>query len=377
MDPRLLTEVSTAVAKAAIESGVARKVITDWDAYKEHLLEFMGRESKLTQQIFDMARSAPQRVVFAEGTHPSMMKAAIKAKDEGLCHPILLGNDERIEKLAQELGLSLDGVEVVNLRHDREATRRERFAKILTQKRQREGYTFEEANDKMFERNYFGMMMVETGDADACITGLYTKYSNTIKVAKEVIGLQSGYDHFGTMHILNSKKGTFFIADTLINRSHDVESLKDIARLSEKTVRFFNHEPVMAMVSYSNFGSDQGGSAGRMKEAVEHIQRQHPDWLIDGEMQVSIAMNKELRDRKYPFSKLYGRDVNTLVFPCLSSANTAYKMLQALTSDVEIIGPIQMGLNKPVHFIDFESSVQDIINVTAVAAIDAMVNKRQ
>ena len=377
VDPRLLTEVSTAVAKAAIESGVARKVITDWDAYKEHLLEFMGRESKLTQQIFDMARSAPQRVVFAEGTHPSMMKAAIKAKDEGLCHPILLGNDERIEKLAQELGLSLDGVEVVNLRHDREATRRERFAKILTQKRQREGYTFEEANDKMFERNYFGMMMVETGDADACITGLYTKYSNTIKVAKEVIGLQSGYDHFGTMHILNSKKGTFFIADTLINRSHDVESLKDIARLSEKTVRFFNHEPVMAMVSYSNFGSDQGGSAGRMKEAVEHIQRQHPDWLIDGEMQVSIAMNKELRDRKYPFSKLYGRDVNTLVFPCLSSANTAYKMLQALTSDVEIIGPIQMGLNKPVHFIDFESSVQDIINVTAVAAIDAMVNKRQ
>ena len=377
VDPRLLTEVSAAVAKAAIESGVARKVITDWDAYKEHLLEFMGRESKLTQQIFDMARSAPQRVVFAEGTHPSMMKAAIKAKDEGLCHPILLGNDERIEKLAQELGLSLDGVEVVNLRHDREAARRERFAKILTQKRQREGYTFEEANDKMFERNYFGMMMVETGDADACITGLYTKYSNTIKVAKEVIGLQSGYDHFGTMHILNSKKGTFFIADTLINRSHDVESLKDIARLSEKTVRFFNHEPVMAMVSYSNFGSDQGGSAGRMKEAVEHIQRQHPDWLIDGEMQVSIAMNKELRDRKYPFSKLYGRDVNTLVFPCLSSANTAYKMLQALTSDVEIIGPIQMGLNKPVHFIDFESSVQDIINVTAVAAIDAMVNKRQ
>ena len=376
VDPRLLTEVSTAVAKAAIESGVARKVITDWDAYKEHLLEFMGRESKLTQQIFDMARSAPQRVVFAEGTHPSMMKAAIKAKDEGLCHPILLGNDERIEKLAQELGLSLDGVEVVNLRHDREATRRERFAKILTQKRQREGYTFEEANDKMFERNYFGMMMVETGDADACITGLYTKYSNTIKVAKEVIGLQSGYDHFGTMHILNSKKGTFFIADTLINRSHDVESLKDIARLSEKTVRFFNHEPVMAMVSYSNFGSDQGGSAGRMKEAVEHIQRQHPDWLIDGEMQVSIAMNKELRDRKYPFSKLYGRDVNTLVFPCLSSANTAYKMLQALTSDVEIIGPIQMGLNKPIHFIDFESSVQDIINVTAVAAIDAMVNKK-
>ena len=377
VDPRLLTEVSAAVAKAAIESGVARKTITDWDAYKEHLLEFMGRESKLTQQIYDMARTSPQRVVFAEGTHPSMMKAAIKAKDEGLCHPILLGNDERIEKLAKELGLSLDGVEVVNLRHDREAPRRERFAHILTDKRQREGYTFEEANDKMFERNYFGMMMVETGDADACITGLYTKYSNTIKVATEVIGLQEGYNHFGTMHILNSKKGTYFVADTLINRSHDVESLIDIARLSEKTVRFFNHEPVIAMTSYSNFGTDKGGSAGRVHEAVAVLQERYPDWAIDGEMQVNMAINNELRDKKYPFSRLNGKEVNTLIFPCLNAANSTYKTLQALSSDVEIIGPIQMGLNKPVHFIDFESSVEDIVNVTAVAAIDAMVNKNK
>ena len=376
VDPRLLTEVSAAVAKAAIESGVARKTITDWDAYKEHLLEFMGRESKLTQQIYEIVRTSPQKVVFAEGTHPSMMKAAIKAKDEGLCHPILLGNDERIEKLAKELGLSLEGVEVVNLRHDREAPRRERFAKILTQKRQREGYTFEEANDKMFERNYFGMMMVETGDADACITGLYTKYSNTIKVAREVIGLQEGYTHFGTMHILNSKKGTYFVADTLINRSHDVESLMDIARLSEKTVRFFNHEPVMAMISYSNFGSDKDGSAGRVHEAVGILQEKYQDWAIDGEMQVNIAIDNELRDRKYPFSRLCGKEVNTLIFPCLNAANSTYKMLQALTSDVEIIGPIQMGLNKPIHFIDFESSVEDIVNVTAVAAIDAMVNKK-
>lgn len=377
VDPRLLTEVSAAVAKAAIESGVARKTITDWEAYKEHLLEFMGRESKLTQQIFDTVRTSPQRVVFAEGTHPSMMKAAIKAKDEGLCHPILLGNDERIDKLAKELGLSLEGVEVVNLRHDREAPRRERYAHILTQKRQREGYTFEEANDKMFERNYFGMMMVETGEADACITGLYTKYSNTIKVAREVIGLQEGYSHFGTMHILNSKKGTYFVADTLINRSHDVESLIDIARLSEKTVRFFNHEPVMAMVSYSNFGSDKDGSAGRVHEAVGILQERYPDWDIDGEMQVNIAIDNELRDRKYPFSRLNGKEVNTLIFPCLNTANATYKMLQALTSDVEIIGPIQMGLNKPIHFIDFESSVEDIVNVTAVAAIDAMVNKEK
>ena len=375
VDPRLLTEVSAAVAKAAIESGVARKTITDWDAYKVNLLEFMGRESKLTQQIYDTARTSPQRVVFAEGIHPSMMKAAIKAKDEGLCYPILLGNDERIEKLAKELGLSLDGVEVVNLRHDREAERRERYARILTEKRQREGYTFEEANDKMFERNYFGMMMVETGEADACITGLYTKYSNTIKVAKEVIGLEEGYKHFGTMHILNSKKGTYFVADTLINRSHDVESLIDIARLSVKTVRFFNHEPVMAMLSYSNFGSDKDGSAGRIHEAVEILQKKYPEWNIDGEMQVNIALDKELRDKKYPFSRLNGKEVNTLIFPCLNTANTTYKMLQSLTSDVEVVGPIQMGLNKPIHFIDFESTVEDIVNVTAIAVIDALVNK--
>ncbi len=377
VDPRLLTEVSAAVAKAAIDSGVARRTITDWDKYKEHLREFMGRESKLTQQIYDTARTSPQRVVFAEGAHPSMMKAAVQAKEEGICHPILLGNDERIAKLAKELDLSLDGIEVVNLRHDREALRRERYARILNDKRQREGYTFEEANDKMFERNYFGMMMVETGDADAFITGLYTKYSNTIKVAKEVIGLQEGFDHFATMHILNSKKGTYFVADTLINRNPNSDTLVDIARLSEKALHFFNHEPVMAMVSYSNFGSDQGGSAGDVHNAIERLHREHPDWVIDGEMQVNVALNRELRDSKYPFSRLYGKDVNTLIFPCLSAANSSYKMLQALSSDTEIIGPIQMGLNKPIHFIDFESSVQDILNVTAIAVIDAITNKKK
>ena len=375
VDPRLLVEVSTAVAKAAIESGVARKTITDWDKYKEHLLEFMGRESKLTQQLHDMARTETQRIVFAEGAHPSMMKAAVQAKEEGICQPILLGNDEVIGKLAEELGLSLEGIEVVNLRHPNERERRQRYARILADKRQREGYTIEEASDKMYERNYFGMMMVETGDADGFITGLYTKYSNTIKVAKEVIGMQEGFSTFGTMHIINSKKGTYFVADTLINRAPETSTLIDIARLAEKSVRFFNHTPVMAMVSYSNFGTDQGGSAERVRQAVAHIHKNYPEWLLDGEMQVNVAMNTELRDKKYPFTKLFGKDVNTLVFPNLNSASSSYKMLQALSNDAEIIGPIQMGLNKPIHFIDFESSVQEILNVTAVAAIDAMVNK--
>ncbi|MBE6296212.1 MAG: NADP-dependent malic enzyme [Bacteroidales bacterium] len=377
VDPRLLVEVSTAVAKAAIASGVARKTITDWEDYKEHLLEFMGRSSKLTQQIYDMARTETQRVVFAEGAHPSMMKAAVQAKEEGICQPVLLGNDEIIAKVAAENGLNLEGIEVVNLRHPNERERRERYANILAGKRQREGYTFEEANDKMFERNYFGMMMVETGDADAFITGLYTKYSNTIKVAKEVIGMQEGFSTFATMHILNSKKGTYFVADTLINRAPELGTLIDIARLAEKSVRFFNREPVIAMTSYSNFGSDQGGSAERVRKAIAYLHEQYPDWDIDGEIQVNVAMNSEVRDKKYPFTKLKGKEVNTLVFPNLNSATSSYKMLQALSPDVEIIGPIQMGLNKPIHFIDFESSVQEILNVTAVAAIDAMVNKRK
>ncbi len=375
VDPRLITEVSAAVARAAIESGVARKTITDWTAYKNHLRELLGQETKLTQKLYDAARNNPQRVVFAEGIHPTMLKAAVQAKAEGICRPILLGNDERIAKLARELDLSLDGIEVVNLRHDREAARRERYARILAQKRQRQGYTVEEANDKMFERNYFGMMMVETGDADAFITGLYTKYSNTIKVANEVIGIRPEYRHFATMHILNSKRGTFYIADTLINRHPNHEVLVDIAKLSAMTVRFFNDTPRIAMISYSNFGTDDAGSPLQVHQAVEEMQQQFPDLAIDGEMQVNFALDRELRDAKYPFSRLKGLDVNTLVFPNLSSANGAYKLLKAIDPDTEIIGPIQMGLNKPIHFTDFESSVRDIVNITAVAVIDAYVQK--
>ena len=376
VDPRLITEVSMAVAKAAIESGVARKIITDWDAYRTHLKELMGQENKLTRQLYETARSCPQRVVFAEGIHPNMLKAAVQAKGEGICQPILLGNDEAIAKLAKEMGLKLDGIEIVNLRHPDEAPRRERYAHILAEKRAREGANFQEANDKMFERNYFGMMMVETGEADAFITGVYTKYSNTIKVAKEVIGIRPEYKHFGTMHILNSKKGTYFVADTLINRHPDTDTLIDVAQMTYHAVRFFNHEPVMAMLSYSNFGADQQGSPAKVHEAVNFLQRKYPDLAIDGEMQVNFAMDKTLRDDKYPFTRLKGKDVNTLIFPNLSSANSGYKLIQAM-SDTEVIGPIQMGLNKPIHFTDFESSVRDIVNITAIAVIDAIVEKQK
>ena len=375
VDPRLITEVSAAVAKAAIESGVARKTITNWAEYKNRLRELLGQETKLTQKLYDTARNHPQRVVFAEGIHPTMLKAAVQAKAEGICQPILLGNDERIEKLAKELELSLDGIEIINLRHDREAERRERFARILTQKLQRDGYTYQEANDKMFERNYFGMMMVETGEADAFITGLYTKYSNTIKVAKEIIGIRPEYNHFGTMHIINSPRGPLFIADTLINQNPTTDVLVDLAKLSQTAVRFFNEKPVVAMISHSNFGSDNTEGTQKVRKAVAQLQEEDPSMIIDGEIQIGFALNREMRDETYPFSKLYGEDVNTLVFPNLTSARSSYKMLQAMNTDVEIIGPIQMGLNKPIHFIDFGSTVREVVNITAVAVIDAYVDK--
>ena len=375
VDPRLISEVSAAVAKAAIESGVARRTIEDWDQYKDSLSVLLGQETKLTQKLYATAAAHPQRVVFAEAVHPTMLKAAVQAKSESICLPILLGNDEVIEKMARQMDLNLEGIEIVNLRHPKEQERRERYARILTEKRQRDGYTFQEANDKMFERNYFGMMMVETGDADAFITGLYTKYSNTIKVVNEVIGIRPEFNHFGTMHIINSPKGTLYIADTLVNENPDTDTLVDIASLAATAVRFFNEKPVISMISHSNFGSSHSEGAEKVRNAVEKIQEQCPDLAIDGEMNINFALNRELRDEQYEFSRLKGKDVNTLVFPNLTSARASYKMLQMLDADVEIIGPIQMGLNKPIHFIDFGASVRDVVNIVAVATIDAYVDK--
>jgi malate dehydrogenase (oxaloacetate-decarboxylating)(NADP+) len=375
VDPRLITEVSAAVAKAAIDSGVARRNIEDWDAYKRSLSVMLGQETKLTQKLYATAAAHPQRIVFAEAIHPTMLKAAVQAKAEGICEPILLGNDEVIQKLAAQLDLNIDGIEIVNLRHPDEQERRERYARILTEKRQREGYTFQEANDKMFERNYFGMMMVETGEADAYITGLYTKYSNTVKVVKEVIGIRPQYKHFAAMHIINSNRGILYIADTLVNENPDTETLIDIAKLASKSVKFFNEKPVVGMISHSNFGSNQSDGALKVKRAAEYMQERYPDLPIDGELQLGFALDRELRDEQYPFTRLHGKDVNTLVFPNLTSARSSYKMLQMLDADVEIIGPIQMGLNKPIHFVDFGASVRDVVNIVAVAAIDAYVDK--
>ncbi|MBP6260227.1 MAG: NADP-dependent malic enzyme, partial [Paludibacter sp.] len=327
LDPRLLTIVAPAVAKAAMDSGVARKEITDWNAYNNKLREMMGHDNKMLRRFYETARSNPKRVVFSESNHINMLKAAEAALAEGICFPVLLGNEEKIGNIAAENHIDLTGIEIINLRHDREEDRRVKFAQILADKRSREGMTFDEAYEKMYERNYFGMMMVEVGDADALITGVYTKYTDSIQAAKEVIGIRDGLKHIGAMHIMNTKKGTFFLADTLFNRHPTSETLIDVAKLTYNTVKFFNHEPVMAMLSYSNFGSDKQGSPASVHEVVSTLHSNYPEMVVDGEMQVTFALNKELRDAKYPFTKLAGKDVNTLIFPNLSSANTAYKLM--------------------------------------------------
>ena len=375
LDPRLLTRVSCAVAKAAIDSGVSRKTITDWEGYANHLREMMGYDNKLLRSFTDMAKANPKRVVFAEANHVNMLKAAAEAKAEGICFPILLGNEERLAKIAAEENISLDGIEIVNLRHDRETERRHRYARILTDKKAREGVTYSEACEKMVDRNAFGMMMVATGDADAIVTGVYSRYSEVTKMAEQIIGIRPSYKHFGALNILTCKKGTFFMADTLINRHPSAEVLIDIARLTHDAVKFFAHEPVMAMLSYSNFGADKQGSPLKVHEAIDFLHKTYPDMVIDGEMQVNFALDKKLRDDMYPFNKLKGQDVNTLIFPNLSSANSAYKLLDTL-GITETIGPIQMGLNKPIHFTDVESSTRDIVNLTTVAVVDAIVQEQ-
>ena len=375
LDPRLLTRVSCAVAKAAIDSGVSRRTITDWEGYANHLREMMGYDNKLLRSFTDMAKANPKRVVFAEANHGNMLKAAAEAKAEGICIPILLGNEERLQKIAAEENISLEGVEIVNLRHDRETERRHRYAKILSEKKAREGVTYAEACEKMVDRNAFGMMMVATGDADAFVTGVYSRYSEVTKMAEQIIGIRPSYTHFGALNILTCKKGTFFIADTLINRHPSTEVLIDIARLTQDAVKFFAHEPVMAMLSYSNFGSDKQGSPLKVHDAIDYLHKNYPDMMVDGEMQVNFALDKKLRDDMYPFNKLKGKDVNTLIFPNLSSANSAYKLLDTLGIS-ETIGPIQMGLNKPIHFTDVESSTRDILNLTTVAVVDAIVQEQ-
>ena len=376
LDPRLLITVAPAVARGAMESGVARKPITDWDEYYARLRQLMGYDNKLVRSITEEAKEHSKRVVFGEGNTDNMLEAAASVARQGIAIPVLLGNAEMINRRAERLGTDISNIEIINPRHDREAQRRERYATLLAKKRERKGMTFDEALEKMFDRNYFGMMMVETGDADAFIAGAYSNFHNIESMARDVIGIREGYNHFATMHIIDTKRGTYFLSDTSINQTTDEDTLRDIARLSAETVRFFAVEPVMAMVSYSNFGSSNVTECAKVHNVVEKMQQEYPTLAIDGELQVNYALNRDLRDEAFPFTRLKGKNVNTIIFPNLSAANTAFRLMLEMGVG-EAIGPVQMGLRKPVHFIKVDAPVRDIVNLTTVAVLDAEVSRKK
>lgn len=372
LDPRLLTAVSPAVARAAMESGVARKGITDWKAYDEKLRRLMGYDNKLMRRFTEQAKLDPKRVVFGEANTDNMLRAAAMAYHDKICVPILLGNEEMIQKRADRLGINIDGIEIVNLRNDREADRRARYADVLAKKGQRDGMTYQEALELMMDRNHFGMMMVVTCDADAMIAGTFAGYEVPVEVARRVVGIRPAFHHFATMHILNTKKGIYYLADTMVNNEMDEDALLDVTRLVRNSVEYFGHEPVMAMVSFSNFGSGKDKESRTVHNVVEQMHKLYPELAIDGEMQAHYAVDGEARDAAFPFNRLNGKEVNTLVFPNLSTASTAYRLMATLGIG-EAIGPIQMGLNHPIHFIKVDAPVRDIVNLVTVATIDASV----
>lgn len=370
LDYRLITHVAPAVAKAAIESGVAREPITDWDAYSEELDKRLGLDNKLLQSITERARRHPKRVVFAEADHYKILKAAQTARDDGVAIPILLGKKDRIKNLIEEYGLDFENVEIIDPRSRSEEERREEFAKVLFEKRKRRGYTFYEAKKIMRERNYFGAAMVESGEADVMISGLTRNYPDTVKPALQVIGTDPEVNKIAGMYVIITKNGPLFLADATVNYSPTAEGLAEITVLVAKAVERFRLKPRIAMLSYSNFGSSDSAEAIKVRDAVSILHRDHPELVVDGEVQANFAMNKTRMKEMFPFSKLSGKEANVLIFPNLSAGNIAYKMIQEM--DVgETIGPILLGMNKPVHILQLGSSVREIVNMVTIAVADA------
>ncbi|MPQ47076.1 NADP-dependent malic enzyme [Marinifilum sp. N1E240] len=370
MDPRLVSCVAVAVAKAAVESGVAQKKITDWDAYAEELKQRLGVENELLRSVFNKAKRFPKRVVFAEGNNFNVLKAAQIAIHEGIAKPIILGNPDNIQRIIKENDLDLEGADIIDVRCEKERARRNSYADILCEKRGRKGLTHKEAVEKMFDRNYFGAMMVENGDADAFISGYATRYFEALKIASKVIGIEEGMKTLVGMNIIMTKKGPLFFADTTVNSEPTPESLVDTTLSTARALKSFNVDPVMAMVSYSNFGSVRKGSPVRANKAIELLHDNHPELAVDGEMQLNFALDKNLRDETFAFNKIKGKDVNTIIFPNLSSGNIAYKLMQDLGGS-ENIGPILLGTAKPFHIVPMGCSVREIINMTAIAVVDA------
>lgn len=369
LDPRLLTEVAPAVAKAAIESGVARKEIEDWEKYKQTLAARLGLDNLFIRMLNSKARKDPRKVVFAEADNAKVLKAAQLVKDEGVAFPILLGNVEKIHTLMLEHNIELDAP-IIDPRSDEMLSKRISYGELFFRKRKRRGFNFYEAKKIMRERNYFGSMMVETGEADALISGLTRNYPDTIRPAIQAIGMDEGVKKVAGMYVILRPQGPLFLADTTINFNATDEELADIALLTAAAVKNFNLEPKIAMLSYSNFGSSPTEEAIKVRKAVEIAKRKDPALIIDGEMQASMAFNKDLLQENYPFSDLVDHDVNTLIFPNLSAGNIAYNLLMEV-GGFEIIGPILVGLKKPVHILQLGSTVRQICNMVAVAVSDA------
>jgi malate dehydrogenase (oxaloacetate-decarboxylating)(NADP+) len=374
-DHRLITEVPPAVAKAAMDSGVARKPILDWEVYKENLAQRLGTGSKLMRMLTTRAKSNPKRVVFAEADHLNVLKAAQITYEDGIVIPILLGSEKIIKELMLEINFEGD-VEIIDPKSDDEKERKDRFAKIYWESRKRKGITYIDARKLMRERNFFAAMMVNEGDADALVSGYSRSYPSVAKPMIELIGKAEGINRVAATNILMTPGGPMFFSDTAFNINPNEEELVQISIETARVMRIFGIEPVLAMLSYSNFGSAESKSASKPANAVAYLHKHHPDITIDGEIQADFAMSRTLRDDKFQFSKLYKKKVNGLIFPNLNSANISYKLINKL-KNIESIGPIVMGMKKPVQILSLGSSVDEIVNMVCVAVVDAQENSKK
>jgi malate dehydrogenase (oxaloacetate-decarboxylating)(NADP+) len=375
LDPRLLSTVAPAVAKAAIESGVAQAGIDNWDAYAIELNKRLGLDNQIIRILGNKARSAPKRLVFAEADNQKILKTAQIIYDEGVAYPILLGDEKKIRSIAESNGIELEGIPIFDPRSDEFEDKRRFFGEILFQKRQRRGMNRYESFKMMKDRNYFGCMLVETGEADAMISGLTRNYADAIRPAIHIIGTEEGVKKIAGMYLLLTKKGPIFLADTTVNFNPTAEELADITLMVAREVRNFNITPRIAMLSYSNFGSSDSPEARLVADARKLVKKRNPSLIVDGEMQASIAFNQDILRENYPFSELVGQEVNTLIFPNLAAGNVAYNLLKEV-GGADAIGPILLGLKKPVHVLQLGSSVRSIVNMAMIAVIDAQIKCR-
>jgi malate dehydrogenase (oxaloacetate-decarboxylating)(NADP+) len=375
LDPRLLSTLAPAVAKAAVASGVAQQIITNWDEYELQLNKRLGLDNQLMRIISNKARRDPKRLVFSDAENIKILKAASIIYDDGIAYPILLGNETRIKNIAAENNIDITDLPIIDIRSDEMEAKREFFGSILFQKRQRKGINKYESLKLMRTQNYFGAMMVETGEADAMLSGLTRNYAEGIRPAVQIIGTEEGVKKIAGMYLLLTKKGPLFLADTTVNIKPTAEEIADITLMVAKEVRNFNIEPRIAMLSYSNFGSSDTEEAKMMAEATKIVKQRNPSLIVDGEMQGMLAFNKDILKENYPFSELVDVDVNVLIFPNLTAGNVAYHLLKEI-GGVDIIGPILLGLKKPVNVLQLGSGVRNIINMATVAVVDAQLKSR-